>query len=143
MRRIALLAALPVALAACDGLRIVVNDDLDLEFTFREEPRDVFHVHPLVEAAGGAGRIVVDARLSLPSPCHELTGAAARDAERVTLTVTIHPVGEFCVGSVGSFAYRAEHLRLEPGAYRLRVVHDVAGDGVPGRMVHEETVMVR
>jgi hypothetical protein len=129
-------------LSGC-ALELTGPNPADLEFTVESAHHGEWLEHPEVAATGDAGAVRVDARLSAPSPCQQLTAQADRSGSEVTLRVRISPVGEACVASIGTFEYAAVIGQLAPGSYQLRVVHEYPGTGWPSGPVLEQTVEVR
>jgi hypothetical protein len=140
IRTATVLAAL--LLSGC-ALELTGPNPADLEFTVKSAHHGEWLEHPEVAATGDAGAVRVDARLSAPSPCQQLTAQADRSGSEVTLRVRISPVGEACVASIGTFEYAAVIGQLAPGSYQLRVVHEYPGTGWPSGPVLEQTVEVR
>jgi hypothetical protein len=139
IRTVAALAAL--LLSGC-ALELTGPNPADLEFTVMAAHHGEWLEHPEVNATGDAGAIRVNARLSAPSPCQQLTADADRSGSQVTLRVRITPVGEACVASIGTFEYVAVIGQLAPGSYQLRVIHEYPGTGWPSGPVLEQGVEV-
>ena len=139
--RIAILLA-TFLLAGC-ALELTGPNPAELEFSVDAAHHGEWLEHPEVTAAGGNGAIRVDARLSAPDPCQQLTADAGRSGSTVTLRVRISRVGEACIAAIGTFEYAAVIGQLAPGSYQLRVVHEYPGTGWPSGQVLERTVEVR
>lgn len=143
MKQLALTAVLALT-AACTASTLAFDDDLQLGFDWRREDTAQYRPEPVVTAAGGAGEIVVGARLSAPSPCEKLTAdARSGDGRTVELEVRILPDAPACIAVIGNFAYTARVQGLEPGVYTVRVRHLYPGTGWPSGTVLETPVTVQ
>jgi hypothetical protein len=99
---------------------------------------------PFVRVEGGAGRIVVEARLNTPDPCRTLSAELTGSTAEPVLEVTVRPSGaEACIQMIGTFQYQAAIRGLNAGTYRLKVVHTYASTGWPRSTVADQQVQVR
>jgi len=96
-----------------------------------------------VQAAGEAGRIDVKGHMQTPDPCRRLSGTADTSGREVTLRVNAVREGEMCTQVIADFAYDAAITGLEPGTYRLRVVHAYPGTGWDTQTALDQSVTVR
>lgn len=127
MKRLAILLA-ALSLAACENPGSI--DDysfgVGLDFTSRPSTPPTPPV-PQLTVTGGAGEILVEGKVTAPSPCQRLSGSSYGEGRTVAITVRIEPVGQACAAILGSFTYTARATGLAPGDYTLRVQHDYPG----------------
>ena len=100
---------------------------------------------PPTITADGSG-IVVLGLMGTPVPCYVIGGSRSKFFDHMTIKVTAQPVGQGCIDSVATFAYRAT-TPLPPGTYVVEVVHEYlewGGSTSVGRqeVVRKETVIV-
>ena len=86
---------------------------------------------PNVTAVAGNGQITLGGFIAISDPCHSFFGAVVSLDDSI-LQVRIIPrrSTENCFLYIASFAYEALVTDLDPGTYRLRVVHALNGSGV-------------
>lgn len=128
MKRLAILLA-ALSLAACEhpGSIDDYGFDVDLDFASRQSTSGALPPVPQLTVTAGAGEILVEGKVTTPSPCQRLRGFAEGEARYIDVTVRIEPVGQACVASLGSFTYTARATGLAPGDYTFRVRHDFPG----------------
>lgn len=144
MKGVRLIVLLPLLLLSSCSLDLILGPRTGgLEFSWEAAHHGLYLPEPELEVAAGRGRIDVHALLSAPDPCQQLTGKLERGSARLTLRVTVRPVGVACVGMIGSFQYDASIRDLAPGTYNLRVIHDYPETGWPSGPVLERQVTVR
>ncbi|MDQ3555338.1 MAG: hypothetical protein M3409_00975 [Gemmatimonadota bacterium] len=129
-----------LSLAACSFP--LTSEPSALDFTSRPATSGAYAERPELTVTGSEGRIVVEAGLSTPDPCREISGALRRSGSELTLEVTIQRSGEICIAAIGAFEYTATIRDLAPGEYRLRVVHEFRGTGWAGGTVLDQQVLV-
>gem|GEM_PF-1639724 len=106
-----------------------------------------FSASPVQPVAGGtprhavrgeAGGIVIAGTISTPVPCYRVAGDVGRDGREITLRIVATPEDVICIQVIATWKYEASVRNLEPGRYRVAVVHAGAA-GAAG----EQDVLVR
>jgi hypothetical protein len=126
------LALIALLAAGCDMPSSIddYTDHVRLEFSARSSQSGPPVAEPEVTLTGGDGEIVVEGRLSTPNPCQDFAAdAVSIDGRRLELVVQVRQRQVLCAAVIGSFAYTARLLELEPGTYDLSVVHEYPGSG--------------
>jgi hypothetical protein len=136
MKRIALLAA-TLLFASCQGEPTL--SDAELTFTSSAATSTPGPAAPAVVGEGGAIR--VSGRYSSRCLGGTLHAGLTGSGRNITLVVEWEePSG--CFTAIGTHAYEAVISRLEPGDYRLRVIHEGEA-GAGEREMFDGTVRVR
>jgi hypothetical protein len=95
-------------------------------------------------AEGEAGGVTVRGTITLPTPCHQLTGTVGREGGELVLRVSARPDPEaMCAQVIATHGYTARVRGVSPGAYTLRVVHDYPESGWDEQAVLRTPVTVR
>lgn len=91
------------------------------------------------------GNIVVEAALTAPDPCRDLGALVDTVGASLELRVVSQREADagMCAQVLTRYRYRASIMNLEPGRYRLRVLHLYADSGWPtDTVVAERAVSV-
>ncbi|MBD2313847.1 hypothetical protein H6G20_19440 [Desertifilum sp. FACHB-1129] len=143
-----ILATLWVVLAACSPASIPPQENASSaieSFVFEAQPgsQGQYLEQPIVSATGGEGQITINATLSTPDPCHQLTGTAEQNGSQLTVRAIATPQSEgACIMTIGNFSYEARITDLSPGRYQLEVIHEYPNAGWEEGTVLSQTVDV-
>jgi len=135
------MAAVVLTVAACASMNghKPPRGDGDVAYEFSASPaRAGTGATPRHAALGEAGGIAISGSISTPVPCCRVAGDVVRDGGEITLRIVGTPEDVICIQVIATWAYEASVRNLEPGRYRLAVVHAGAA-GATG----EQPVLVR
>jgi hypothetical protein len=95
-----------------------------------------------VEATAGGLR--VRGTITLPTPCHELSGEMGGGVGELVLRIEARQDPEvICAQVIATHGYTAEVRGVAPGSYSFRVVHGYPGSGWDEQTALQTQVTVR
>jgi hypothetical protein len=144
MRWIGVAAVLTIA--ACASVNGVgqVDDHGGVEYEFTVGPvQPGTGATPRHAALGEAGGFAITGSISTPVPCYRVTGDIVRDGREIRLRIVATPEDVICIQVIANWGYEASVRDLDPGRYRVTVVHSGATGAAAEQVVLTSEVDVR